>query len=276
MSLIPFILRPAAHDPDRDTREELEIAHGLTRFHRQTMSRRARQIGRYATDPQRLEAATRLRAPQAQDEVIALPDPILPDETLADCLAQRRSAHRSDLTGDLSLDGLSALLTLAVRCNADQASSTAEGVTYRLRPYASAGALYPCEIYVIRPGQAPLRYEARRHALVDYGQAIADFRTVETGPQDEAPPCAIVITAVLERSMNKYGGRGYRFALLEAGGISQNLLLGAEALGLPALAYGSYFDAELEHLIGVDGLEEVIVATVLVGGNAFIGDNISC
>ncbi len=269
MFATPITLKPPAYDPDRDTREELEIAHALTRFHRETMSRRARQIGHYATDLRKLEAATRLRAPEADDDLVALPAPVLPEDTLAHCLAHRRSARRQGLTGRVDLDALSALLALAVRCNAEQPSSTALGVTYRLRPYASAGALYPCELYIIRPDEVPLRYDSLRHALVDYGQPAVDFREVETGPHDAAPPCAIVITAVLDRSMTKYGGRGYRFALLEAGGISQNLLLAAEASGLPALAYGSYFDVELEHLLGIDGLEEVVIATILLGSNAF-------
>ena len=276
MSAIPITLRPPAYDPDRDTREELEIAHALTQFHRETMARRTRRIGRYATDPRRLEAATRLRAPEAIDDIVTLPAPVLPEDTLAHCLAHRRSARRQDLTGRVDLAALSALFALAVRCNAEQHSSITQGVTYRLRPYASAGALYPCELYVIRPDEVPLRYDARSHALVDYGRAPMDFRDVETGPHDAAPPCAIVITAVLDRSMTKYGGRGYRFALLEAGGISQNLLLAAAASGLRALAYGSYFDVELEHLLGIDGLEEVVVATILLGSHTFNGENTSC
>ena len=42
----------------------------------------------------------------------------------------------------------------------------------------------------------------------------------------------IVITGLFERSVFKYGDRGYRFVLLEAGHVAQNLNLAVVAVGL--------------------------------------------
>jgi len=55
----------------------------------------------------------------------------------------------------------------------------------------------------------------------------------------------------------KYGERGYRFLLFEAGHIMQNLLLVASALGVSALPIGGFVDAELDSALGIDGLDEV-------------------
>jgi SagB-type dehydrogenase family enzyme len=68
------------------------------------------------------------------------------------------------------------------------------------------------------------------------------------------------------RSRFKYGLRGYRFALLEAGHVVQNLVLAATALGLPALPLGGWYDRRVDELVGADGLDEATVYVVLLGG----------
>jgi nitroreductase len=60
--------------------------------------------------------------------------------------------------------------------------------------------------------------------------------------------------------------RGYRFALLEAGHVVQNLVLAATALGLPALPLGGWYDRRVDALVGADGLDEATVYVVLLGG----------
>ncbi len=77
---------------------------------------------------------------------------------------------------------------------------------------------------------------------------------------------AIVVTGVFWRSRFKYGLRGYRFVLLEAGHVGQNVVLAAAALGLPALPLGGFYDRPVESLVGVDGLDEAVVYVVLLGG----------
>ena len=48
------------------------------------------------------------------------------------------------------------------------------------------------------------------------------------------------------RTRFKYGLRGYRFALLEAGHVMQNAVLAAAALALPALPVGGFYDRRLD------------------------------
>jgi SagB-type dehydrogenase family enzyme len=53
-------------------------------------------------------------------------------------------------------------------------------------------------------------------------------------------PINLVITAEYSRVAVKYGNRGIRYAMIEAGHIGQNLFLQAEALGLKAGIVGAF------------------------------------
>ena len=81
----------------------------------------------------------------------------------------------------------------------------------------------------------------------------------------ESAAAVILITAVFQRTTFKYGERGYRFALIEAGHVAQNIDLIAGALRLPAANLGGFFDREVEALLDVDGVEQSLVYAVAVG-----------
>ena len=76
---------------------------------------------------------------------------------------------------------------------------------------------------------------------------------------------ALALSAVFWRSRFKYGLRGYRFVLLEAGHAVQNLLLCAAGLGIAALPVGGYYDRRLEALLDLDGVDEAVVYLVCLG-----------
>ena len=97
------------------------------------------------------------------------------------------------------------------------------------RPVPSAGALYPLELYVLAQAVAGLEpgvyhYNPFRHRLSLLGPV--DRRAVREALADpsiaDAASAIIVVTGVFWRSRFKYGQRGYRFALLEAGHLVQN------------------------------------------------------
>ena len=75
----------------------------------------------------------------------------------------------------------------------------------------------------------------------------------------------LLLLAVFGRTRFKYGLRGYRFALLEAGHVVQNVALTAVALDLAALPLGGFYDAQVDDLVGADGVEESVVYGVVVG-----------
>jgi SagB-type dehydrogenase family enzyme len=66
----------------------------------------------------------------------------------------------------------------------------------------------------------------------------------------------VLVTASFERSRYKYGLRGYRLSLLEAGHVVQNAALTASALGLHALGWVGFVDHELDALLDLDGVTQ--------------------
>lgn len=74
-----------------------------------------------------------------------------------------------------------------------------------------------------------------------------------------------VISFVGARSLTKYGDRGYRYALLEAGHTMQNLNLAVAALGLGAVNLGGFYDDELAVLCGIDIEHEVPLYASAIG-----------
>jgi SagB-type dehydrogenase family enzyme len=75
----------------------------------------------------------------------------------------------------------------------------------------------------------------------------------------------VAFTAVLERTKRKYGERGYRYALIEAGHVAQNLCLAAGALGLACMTVCGFFDDKLNDLFGLDGVDETSLYVAYLG-----------
>jgi SagB-type dehydrogenase family enzyme len=73
----------------------------------------------------------------------------------------------------------------------------------------------------------------------------------------------IIITAVFARTMWKYGQRGYRYILLDAGHLAQTIYLCADSLGLAAGAVGGFYDAELNEYLNLPEGEEALYLLTL-------------
>jgi SagB-type dehydrogenase family enzyme len=193
---------------------------------------------------------------------VELPRPRLPRVRLRDAIVSRRS--RLDTGSDtLGLRELSALLGFGY-------GSTATPLGAR-RPVPSAGALYPLELYVLAQAVDDLpagvyHYDPYRHRLErlvtpSESEVAAAWYEPELAARAAA---ALVVTAVLPRTRFKYGQRGYRFALLEAGHLGQNVMLTASALRRDALPYGGFYDRALDALVCADSVDECAVHVVLV------------
>ena len=258
-------------DLDRDDAEHMEVFHEQTRNHRGAMGRRNRIIGRYLHDPRVVHLSTQGWDLLAGDRLVTLPETDLPTSAFTEVCEARQSTRRAQIEGAITLAELSALLAIAVRSVRFGVPKAAPDTKVHFRPYPSPGGLYPCELFIIPSAvdglvDRPYRYDAVRHALIDFGGQRGRFQAVETDNCPNPPPIAFVIVGVLDRATGKYGPRGYRLACLEAGHLGQNLVLAATALGLPNLVYASYFDAEIEQWLGMDGLNEVVLSTILLGG----------
>jgi SagB-type dehydrogenase family enzyme len=148
------------------------------------------------------------------------------------------------------------------------------GLLRRVAP--SGGALYPLELYVVAvkvEGIAPgvYHYNAYDHRLeqlraleVDDAQARLDGM-LAAGLNYEGVALMLVITATPLRSTFKYGDRGFRLLLVEAGHAAQNAYLAGTALGLSACAVAGFYDDEVNRVLGINGLDEISTYVLLAG-----------
>ncbi|NIA19281.1 MAG: SagB/ThcOx family dehydrogenase [Xanthomonadaceae bacterium] len=194
----------------------------------------------------------------------------LPYVPLADVLERRHSASVPFVVKPVEWDKLGLLLKYSVGWNDSRTITTEAGeLHYRYTP--SAGRLYPLECYVMTSDEpdAPVKlwhYQpgARALELIDHkrpGEIPPAFGNLP----DPIPPVILILTGLSSRLTWKYGPRGYRYLLIEAGHIGQNLCLVAESLCLGVRPVANYFDDVLHDLLDVDGINEVAVYTFFVG-----------
>ncbi len=88
---------------------------------------------------------------------------------------------------------------------------------------------------------------------------------IADGTDPEGVAAAVVTTAVPLRVSVPYGDRGYRMMLAEAGRVAERIDLGAAALGLLSCPVPNFFDDRVDRLLGIDGVDEFVVALCLVG-----------
>jgi SagB-type dehydrogenase family enzyme len=80
-------------------------------------------------------------------------------------------------------------------------------------------------------------------------QRVAAYLSLEQALAGNA--CfAISMIADLARAALRFGNRGYRYALFEAGAIGERLYLGAEALGWNATGIGAFYDDDVHRYLG--------------------------
>jgi SagB-type dehydrogenase family enzyme len=74
-----------------------------------------------------------------------------------------------------------------------------------------------------------------------------------------------VLSAIFQRTRWRYRERTYRYVLLEAGHVGQNLYLAATGMGLGACAVGAFLDDQINDLLALDGQEEAVLYLISVG-----------
>lgn len=189
-------------------------------------------------------------------------------------LATARRSARAFRDEPLALADLAALLRAGyamITPEHDKASQT-----FLRRPVPSAGGLYPLELYLLVRNVEGLRKGLYHYdAVGDALETLAEADWEETADKAfltwrfaEQAPVVVCIGAAFERTQSKYGPRGYRYVLLEAGHVAQNLCLSAGESGLASLCLGGFHDGILNRLFALDGRNEAIIYTVALGTSA--------
>ncbi|MBC8450880.1 SagB/ThcOx family dehydrogenase [bacterium] len=138
------------------------------------------------------------------------------------------------------------------------------------RAAPSAGAKYPLEIFVVAGRVDGLtsgiyHYEPDSHSLT--AVKLGDFREELCGEAlgqkwVEEASLSIVIAAVYERTMEKYGERGVRYVHMEVGFVAENIYLQTESLALGTTFVGAFSDGGVKKLLKMDGMEPLGIMPV--------------
>jgi len=186
-------------------------------------------------------------------------------------LLERRSSVRFFEQTVMPLVSLAQLLDASCGINGLRQSQI-DNYTYEARNSPSAGGLYPMEIFVSVQAVEGLaaglyHYEPRGHGLHWVNDAVPTDFVEPLLEQDYIvnANALFLFTSVFMRSMCKYGARGYRFALLEAGHQAENICLMAVQLGLDSLCIGGFYDMSLNAMLGIDGKRHAALYCVAVG-----------
>jgi SagB-type dehydrogenase family enzyme len=192
-------------------------------------------------------------------EAIKLPPPVKQGGmSLAAALEVRRTVRRF-ASRALDLAQISQLLWSA------DGTSDPRG----LRTSPSAGATYPLDLYLVvgERGVKDMpagvyRYQVGAHALTlevpgEVRAAVA--RASRHQSWMTQAPVMVVITGEYRRCAARYGERGVRYTHMEAGNVSQNLFLAAEALGLGAGIVGAFEDKALAQVLKLPPAHEPLL-----------------
>jgi SagB-type dehydrogenase family enzyme len=201
---------------------------------------------------------------------VKLPPPELELKlALAEALSRRCTA-RDLMPGAVALHELSTILYYAYGITRPN-----EGSNFP-RPFRTApsgGALYPLELFfhTTQVGEIDsglYHYNPTRNGIRLLRQGDATACISEALVQSELPSTfslLIFVTALFQRSVFKYGDRGYRFVLLEAGHVAQNINLAASGLGFGSVNIGGFFDHEVDDFLDLNGVTHSTIYLVGIG-----------
>lgn len=207
-------------------------------------------------------------------ERVPLPRPVprLQRPALEALLAEARDSGEGPVTVDATLLAWLLFLSAGVlrrrRLNGEE---------FHFRTYASAGALYPVEVYVAcgdLDGLAagvyhfdPLGFELVRLRAGDHRPFLV---RAAAEPSVAQAPVVLVLSGVPWKTAWKYTERGYRHLFWDAGMMLANLLAGARSADLPARVVVGFADREVEGLLGLDGVREFPLCLVSLGRGAAV------
>ena len=112
---------------------------------------------------------------------------------------------------------------------------------YRTAP--SAGALFPLELYVVAANvdglsQGVYKFVPKDHSIIKVADGDKRGDIFNVGLKQASikhAPALIIIAAVYERTLVKYGDRSERYIFIETGHVGQNIYLQSAALEIGAV-----------------------------------------
>lgn len=148
-----------------------------------------------------------------------------------------------------------------------------KSLDYSRRPYPSAGARYPLEIYPLVLNCTGLEkglyhYNVKENCLeIILKEDLEKWLMKASGGETLLKESSIIfiITGVLDRTRIKYRDRGYRYALIEAGHLGQNICLLTAELNLGCCPLGGFIDPVVNELLDISFQKEFALYLLAVG-----------
>jgi SagB-type dehydrogenase family enzyme len=205
-------------------------------------------------------------------ETVPLPREVtLPKRSLSSLIKEPAQKQ-----GPFDITVLSRILLLT---NSLTAKARHPGGDFYYRSAASAGALYPTELYAAAYGMDGLEdglyhFAIHRHGLhpLRYGNFASQLLELTPEQGRRAPKLTFFLTAILFRSAWKYRARSYRYHLLDTGHMAENLVLALKAEGLFVNVSYDFDDQRMNRVLGIDETKEVTLAVAHVLGNETVSE----
>jgi SagB-type dehydrogenase family enzyme len=237
-----------------------------------SMVERHAVFGTHPSDAMVVQMMRMLRTvkPYTDAPKVPLPESYPPSARSFDEVLSARTSARGFGVGSIPLDAVAKALVLGYGITR---SNDGTDFPRPFRGVPSGGALYPLEIYLhatrvdgLAPGLYHFDPEERNLDVLrrgDSSEEIASFMV--QGDLFRQAAVTLFVSAVFFRSVFKYADRGYRFVLLEAGHLAQNLLLTWESMGFTGVTVGGYADRQADRYLDHDGLNESVVYMLHAG-----------
>ncbi|HFE63266.1 MAG TPA: SagB/ThcOx family dehydrogenase [Caldithrix sp.] len=145
-----------------------------------------------------------------------------------------------------------------------------------LRAAPSASGLYPTEVYLLVNNVSDLPkglyyFHPRLHQLIRILDGDQHAAAEKAGFQQKVlrdAPVLLFLTSVFSRNSWKFKNRAYRYCLMDAGYVGENIAVAAAGLGLAANLVGDFVDEEVNNFLGIDGSNEAAIMVASIGKDA--------
>lgn len=152
-------------------------------------------------------------------------------------------------------------------------TSPSSDVNFSRRSYPSAGARYPIETYILtfrvdKLDQGLYHYNVRDNLLekLHVKNMESDILSCTGGEKwilNSSFLC--ILTGIPDRSRIKYGERGFRYMLMEAGHLAQNLLLFSNHEKLAGCPLGGFIENKVVELLDIAHVNEYPLYMIVIG-----------
>jgi len=203
------------------------------------------------------------------DSIVALPTP---DASSGTSLTQALSQDSVNSVAPLNVQNLSNILYYS---SGVTGKIVYPGGQLLLRAAASAGALYPNDLYVavikVDGLQAGIYYyHPGHHNLIKIGNqdSLHSLSSASAYPDLQKNTAAIImVTANFDRTIWKYGERSFRYILPDAGHILSNIAIAAASIRIPFANTAFFDDEKMNNALGLSQQDEGVLSMVVLGKN---------